>query len=125
MVNKTSVSFVAPFLVFLGMIYLSFFSRNVEKSWCDGYHHYPKGVVSSVSYYKSITSFELLDDSIPDYSYFMGEDRSEIEKTKLFNYLKKGSFLERRGDSLYVVQHDTLSIWKIHIPDPIWQTYCK
>lgn len=123
--SKINISFLPPVLVFVWMIYLLFFSRNVENSWCDGYYHYPKGIVSSVNYYKSITWIKLLNDSIPDYAYFMGADESELEKMKFSNYLKEGSFLERRGDSLYVIQQDTLSVWKIHNPDPIWKTYCE
>jgi hypothetical protein len=94
------------------MVYQIFFARDINNSLCDGYKFYPKGVIKSTSFYKSVTKIRLLNDSIPDYAYVIGDGGNE--KVDLYNYLKTGDSLVRRGDSLYVRRSDSVTIWKIY-----------
>lgn len=112
MVNKKYIQILPPLIVILFMVYQIFFARDVSDSLCDGYKSYPKGIVKSISYYKAVTRIQLLNDSMPDYAYVIGNGGDE--KVDLYNYLKIGDSLVRRGDSLYIERNDTITIWKIY-----------
>jgi hypothetical protein len=127
MVNIKYIQFFPPLIVISFMVYQIFFERDVNDSLCDGYKRYPKGIVKSRTYYKSVTWIELLGDSIPDYAYVIGNGDGSNGKIGLYNYLKEGDSLTRRGDSLYVSRKDSSTIWKIY-KSPLreeWLRDCK